>query len=184
MQQAEDEPQERPGDVKIIFVPDTAVTNNLDAREDLKIEEKREVVKVFQDLLRVSRVPPKHIFNQRKIGNATLRTVRYEKAVEYMQQKSKMNLSSADKCKSWLRTGQIHNVAASTTSSSGGRRYWTDLQGELVKKATLHLPYSAKASDIFGSVCGDQACRDHHITEIFTRQQIRDKFKNLSKTKQ
>ena len=84
VQQAEDQPQERPGDVEICFVPDTAVMTNLHAREDhptdertkedddLNKEEKREVLKLFQDLLRVSRFPPKQIYNQRKIGNKTL----------------------------------------------------------------------------------------------------------------
>ena len=168
MQQAE-QTQESPGDVKICFVPDTAVMANPDAHhvdptdertkedDDLKLdkEEKREVLRLFQDLLRVGHVPAKQIYNQRKIGNKTLRMVRYENAVRYMPQKSKMDITSTDKCKSWLETGQIHNVAASTMSSSGARRSWTDMQGELLKKATLHLPYSAKASEIFGAVCAD-----------------------------
>ena len=192
----EDQQQERPHHIEMRFVPDTGVTTNLGACEanptdghekdhvDLNQEEKRELLKLFQDLLRFGRVPPKQIFNQRKIGNNTLRTVRYEKAVGYMQHKSQINLTSADKCKSWLETGEIHNLAASTTSSLGARRYWTELQSELVKEATLHLPYSAKASDIFVAVCDDEACQDHHLTELFTRQQIRDKFKNLAKRRQ
>ena len=194
-QQSEEQPQEWPGDVQISFVPDTAVMSNVDARhvdpnddgttedDDLKLdkEEKREILRLSQDLLRVGRIPAKQIYTQRKIGNKTLHTVRYKNAVKYMLQKSKTNITSTDKCKLWLETGQIHNVAASTTSSFGTRQYWTDIQGELVKKATPHLPYSAKASVIFGAVCADQACRDHHITDIITRQQIRDKFKNLSK---
>ena len=81
MQQTEIQPQERPGDIEICFVPDTAVMTNLDAHEDqptdgrtkededLNKEEKMEVLKLFQDYPRVGRVPPKQIFNQRKIGN-------------------------------------------------------------------------------------------------------------------
>ena len=108
---ADDQQQERPHHIEIRFVPDTGVTTNLGAREanptdgrekdhvDLNQEEKRKLLKLFQDLLNVGRVPPKQIFNQRKIGNNTLRTVRYEKVVGYMQHKSQINLTSADKCK-------------------------------------------------------------------------------------
>ena len=192
---AEDQQQEWPDDIAIRFVQDTGVTTNLSASEgndtrggekghgDLKKEEKRELLKLFQDLLRVGQVPPKHIFNQRKVGNNCLRTVRYEKAPGYMKHKLEINLTPTDKCKSWLQTGDIHNIAASTTSSVGARRYWMGLQSQLVKEATLHLPSSATASDIFVAVCDDEACREHHITQLFTRQQIRDKFKNLVKKK-
>ena len=108
---ADNQQQERPHHIEIRFVPDTGVTTNLGAREanptdgrekdhvDLNQEEKRELLKLFQDLLNVGRVPPKQIFNQRKIGNNTLRTVRYEKVVGYMQHKSQIKLTSADKCK-------------------------------------------------------------------------------------
>ena len=183
VQQAEDQPQERPDDVEICFVPDTAVMTNLDAcedqptggcmkeDEDLKIEEKREVVKIFQDLLRVGRVPPKQIFNQRKIGNTTLRTVQYENAVGYRQQKSKMNLTSADKCKSWLQTGQIHNVAASTTSSSGARQYWTELQGELVKKATLTC-LTVQRQVTFSEQCLHSAANSGQFQELVKEETI------------
>ena len=158
VQQAEDQPQERPGDVEICFVPDTAVMTNLDACEDqptggrTKEDEDRREEGSSKNIsgLAESRSSPTQA-NIQPEKNWEYNTTN-ENAVGYMHQKSKMNLTFADKCKSWLQTGQIHNVAASTTSSSGARRYWTELQGELVKKATLHLPYSAKASDIFGAV--------------------------------
>ena len=189
---AEDHQQEGPHDVAIRFVADTDLITNLGDGEGetgggekadahLTKEEKRELLTVFQDLIRVGRVPAQHIYNQRKVGHSSLRTVRYEKALEYMKEKSQIHMTPADKCKSWLATGEIHNVAASTTSSVGSRHYWTELQTQLMKEATLHLPSNAKASDILAAVCEDEPCREHHIPEMFSRQQIQDKFKNLVK---
>ena len=45
--------------------------------DDLKLdkEEKRKILRLFQDFLRVGHVLANQIYNQRKIGNKTLRTV-------------------------------------------------------------------------------------------------------------
>ena len=189
---AEDHQQEGPHDVAIRFVPDTGLITNLGDGEGetgggekadahLTKEEKRELLTLFQDLIQVGWVPAQHIYNQRKVGHSSLRTMRYEKALDYMKVKSQIHMTPADKCKSWLATGEIDNIAASTTSSVGSRHYWTELQTQLMKEATLHLPSNAKASDILAAVCEDKPCREHHIPQMFSRQQIRDKFKNLVK---
>ena len=149
----------------------------------LEKEEKKELIRVFQDLLKVGRVPAKYIYNQRKFSNKILKRVRYDNALDYMTEKSKKNITSREKCSSWVRTGEIHQVAASTTSSCGASKYWTDLQAEVLNDATRHLPFNAKMSDIYETVLTDETCQDHHLTDIYNRQQIRDKFRNIAKKK-
>ena len=128
-------------------------------------------------------MPAKPIYNQRKISNKTLERVRYENALAYMTKKSRKNLTSKEKCRSWLKAGEIHQVAPSTTSSCGASKYWTDPQAEVLNDAMRHLPFNARISDIYETVPADKACQDHHLTEIYIHQQIRDKFKNTAQKK-
>ena len=90
-------------------------------------------------------------------------------------------LSPELKCVSWLTKGVIHDVASSTSSSCGSRQYWMDLQGEVVRNTTKHLHRRAGITDIDNTMRKDPECQGHKITEIFSQQQIRDKFKNLVK---
>ena len=189
------EDQEPGIDFGISFVQEDQIEtlvigNNNDVGSDtadhtfkLEQHEKKEITKLFQDLLKVGCMPGKHIYNQRKMTSKTLKRVRYENALSYMTKKSRMNLTSRDKCRSWLKSGEIHQVAPSTTSSCGTSRYWTDLQTAVVKEVMQHLPFNARISDILEMVLADEACQDHQISKIYTRQQIREKFKNIAKNK-
>ena len=53
----------------------------------LEKEEKMELIRVFQDIIKVGRVPAKFIYNQRKMHNTILKRVRYENAVDYLTKK-------------------------------------------------------------------------------------------------
>ena len=92
----------------------------------------------------------------------------------------KRKINFAEKCLSWIQTGKIQDYgrpsSSAATSSSGSRHYWTPLQSEVVMEATRHLQSQARMETIFKAVFADQACQRHAITELFTRQQIRDKF--------
>ena len=94
-------------------------------------------------------------------------------------------MSFAEKCLSWMATRKIKNQAkkppSSASSSSDTRHYWTELQGEAVKNATMHLPFYSGVDTIYSTVIADETCQRHGIAELFTRQQIRDKFKNIAK---
>ena len=50
-------------------------------------EEKMELIRLFQDIIKVGRVPAKFIYNQRKMHNTILKRVRYENAVAYLTKK-------------------------------------------------------------------------------------------------
>ena len=76
---------------------------------------------------------------------------------------------------------QAKKVASSASFSSDPRHYWTELQGQAVKNATMHLPFESGVDAIYRTVVADEACQRHGIAELFTRQQIRDKFKNIDK---
>ena len=144
-------------------------------------EEKMELIRLFQDIIKVGRVPAKIIYNQRKVHNTILKRVRYENAVAYLTKKSKKNITPSEKCRSWLRTGEITQVAASTTTSCGTTRYWTDLQAQILNDATRHLAMNCNMNDIIQAVVTNEACQDHKLADIFSRQQIRDKFRNIAK---
>lgn len=90
-------------------------------------------------------------------------------------------LSPEQKCVSWLTKGVIEDVASSASSSYTSRHYWTDRQTEVVRKATQHLHNRAVIKEIYNAVQRDPECQRHKILETFSRQQIRDKFKNLVK---
>ena len=76
----------------ICFMPDDEVASFVTAEhfEPFKLEkdEKRELVRVFQDLIKVGRVPAQFIYNQRKIHNTILKRIRYENALDYLTKKS------------------------------------------------------------------------------------------------
>ena len=146
----------------------------------LEKEEKRELIRVFQDLIKVGRVLAQFIYNQRKINNKILKRIRYENALDYLTEKSTKNITPREKCSSWVRTGEIHQVAAST-SSCGTTKYWTDLQAEVLNDATRHLAFNSKTSDIYQAVLTDKPCQDHNLPDIYSCQQIRGKFRNIAK---
>ena len=54
---------------------------------ELTAEQKKELVRIYQNYLIVGRVPPKQIYNQKKIGNKALENIRFEHAAEYLQKK-------------------------------------------------------------------------------------------------
>ena len=56
---------------------------------ELTAEQKKELVRIYQNYLIVGRVPPKQIYNQKKIGNKALKNIRFEHAAEYLQKKIK-----------------------------------------------------------------------------------------------
>ena len=148
--------------------------------KELSSEQNRELVRVYQNYLKIRRVPPKQIYNERKIGNKALRNVRFEHAVEYLTKKSNFNLTAKQKCNLWLQTGHIHNVPASMSSSTD-THHWTELQTQILKEATMHLQHNAKIAEIYGAVLASIKCQNYTITDIFTKQQIRDKFRNICK---
>ena len=171
-------------DDSITFVPEDDIESVVPAEQPeaftLLKEERMELIRVFQDIIKVGRVPAKFIYNQRKMHNTILKRVRYENAVDYLTKKSKKNITPSEKCRSWLRTGEITQVAASTTSC-GTTRYWTDLQAQILNDATRHLALNSSMNDIIQAVVTNEACQDHKLPDIFSRQQIRDKFRNIAK---
>ena len=92
----------------------------------------------------------------------------------------KQALTPQQKCVSWLTKGVIEDVESMVSSSFTSRHYWTDRQTEVVDKATQHLHHRAGV-EIYQAVQKDLKCQRHKITDVFSQQQIRDKFKNLSK---
>ena len=93
----------------------------------------------------------------------------------------KQALTPQQKCVSWLTKGVIEDVESTVSSSFTARHYWTDRQAEVVDKATKHLHRRAGVKEINEAVKKDVECQRHKISEIFSRQQIRDKLKNISK---
>ena len=93
----------------------------------------------------------------------------------------KRALTPQQKCVSWLTKGVIEDVESKVSSSFTSRHYWTDRQTEVVDKATQHLHHCAGVKEIYQAVQKDLECQRHKITDVFSRQQIHDKFKNLSK---
>ena len=94
------------------------------------------------------------------------------------------NITVSQKCLSWIQTGKIHDRASTSSTSTfsgGSRHYWTTLQGEALYKATMQLPLNAKIEEIYRAVSADEDYQAHGITQLFTRQQIRDKFRNVAK---
>ena len=99
-----------------------------------------------------------------------------------MKAASVCTVTFAQKVQSWLTTEKILlPSSSSTTSSCASRHYWSELQGKVVYNATRHLPFNAGINVIYRTVQADKACQDYQITQLFSRQQIRDKFKNLAK---
>ena len=95
---------------------------------------------------------------------------------------SARTVTFGEKVKSWLTTGKISLPSSSSTASSwASRHYWSQLQGEVLYNATRHLPFNSGVDIIYKTVQADKSCQEYQITELFSRQQICDKFKNLAK---
>ena len=94
-------------------------------------------------------------------------------------------ITFVEKCWLWIKSGKIQDRAQpsswTATSSCGSRHYWTPLQRELLTEATRHLPFSSRMETIYKAILADEACQRHGITNLFTQQQIRDKFRNIVK---
>ena len=94
---------------------------------------------------------------------------------------AKHALTPEQKCLSWLNKGLIEDVESTLSSSVTARHYWMDRQTDVVARATRHLHHRAGVKEITEAVKKDKECQRHKISETFTRQQIRDKFKNICK---
>ena len=93
----------------------------------------------------------------------------------------KQALTPEQMCLSWLNKGVIEDVESTVSSSFTARHFWMDRQADVVERATKHLHPRACVKAIYDAVKKDQECQRHQICEIFTRQQIRDKFRNICK---
>ena len=85
-------------------------------------------------------------------------------------------ISFAQKCVSWITTGKIDGrvkeVASSGTSSFNTRHFWTELQGEVVKNATMHLPFDSRIDTIYRTVGADEACDSRTVHQTANMRQV------------
>ena len=67
------------------------------------------------------------------------------------------------------------------TGSSDGRRRFTQYEAEIINKATKNLPSNVQIKDIIQALSNGKDCQEYKLFDSYTRQQLRDKFRNLAK---
>ena len=148
------------------------------------VAQKMELLKLFASVLAVGIVPAKHVVQVRISRNAILKGVDKDEANSYLERKTATDLSLKQKTESWISSGgkTINAQYASSTSSRvSGRRLFGDYQESLVREATKNLSDSAGISAVDEAIQNDAKCQQYGLRELFTRLQIKDKFKNIKK---
>ena len=101
-------------------------------------------------------------------------------AVEYLQRKKASELSGVQKASAWVKLSnfnEINSYAASSSGTSG--RLFTGLQTLLIEEAIGSLPPNASGQKCVNAITSDERCREQHISQSFTTQQLNDKVKTI-----
>ena len=72
---------------------------------------------------------------------------------------------------------------SSKSSSVSLRKTFSEADFQAIQEATSHLPPSSITKDIIHAIGESEDCQYYQILKKYTRQQLRDKFRNIKRAK-
>ena len=155
-----------------------------DITKELEPHEKKELLRIFSKTLSAGNVPSNEEISKVAKGNETIKGIEIVQALEYLRRKVTEPLTPAVKTATWVQTGarKIASLQATSVTGSGdGGRRFTQYETDIIAEATCQLAPNTVIKDIIASLTKDKNCTDYKLFDYYTRQQLRDKFRNIAK---
>ena len=151
---------------------------------ELEPAAKKELLRVYSKTLAAGHLPSLDEISNTIKRNKSLKGIEVVAAYNYVRRKAAEPLTPAVKTATWVGTGarKIASFQATSVTGSGdGGRKFTMLETEIIQNATKTLPANATIRDIMGALHNNAQCAQEKIFDKYTRQQLRDKFRNIAK---
>ncbi len=152
--------------------------------QELEPAAKKELLRVYSKTLAAGHLPSLDEISNTIKRNKSLKGIEVVAAYNYVRRKAAEPLTPAVKTATWVGTGarKIASFQATSVTGSGdGGRKFTMLETEIIQNATKTLPANATIRDIMGALHNNAQCAQEKIFDNYTRQQLRDKFRNIAK---